>query len=539
MESDFKEHTQCEKCGSSDANAVYSDGHTYCFSCETHSISQSDDCSPKTLIEKKPKSDSIFVGGDYRDLIKRKISSKTCKTLGYRVGEYEGKTCHVVDIKDDQGITVAQKIRLPNKDFRVIGDLKKGGLVFQDKFKPGGKRLVITEGEIDALSYYEVQPKWEVVSVPNGASGAVKAIKRSLEYVDSFSEVVFLFDQDTTGYESAKKCAELLTPGTSKIAFLPLKDANEMLIAGRIVELKEAIYQARPFSPEGIIRGEDLSIEQLQQSTPRGKCIPFVALNTAIRGIRKRELIMICAGSGIGKSTLAREISYHLSKEHKQKIGYVMLEESVNKTAQALIAIDNDIPLGDLMENPELITPKQWEKSFKTIIPNTAFYDSFGSSEVDTLISKIRYLAVGLECDYIILDHVSMVVSGLDTDERKTLDILMTKLRQLVENTGVGIIAVSHLKRGDKRVSFNDGGKISLTDLRGSAAIEQLSDIVIAAERDQQSETSNVTQLRLLKNRPFGIVGACGFAQFIETTGRLIPLDDFSEDEKITNIQEI
>jgi twinkle protein len=63
----------------------------------------------------------------------------------------------------------------------------------------------------------------------------------------------------------------------------------------------------------------------------------------------------------------------------------------------------------------------------------------------------------------------------------------MTKLRSLAEETGVGIIAIVHLKRA-KDKTFNEGSQISLNDLRGSASLEQLSDNVIALERDQQAK---------------------------------------------------
>ena len=524
-ESDFVEHVECGSCGSSDANSLYTDGHTFCFACQAYT-KESDSVTDTAAPSVKNVSGS-WIKGEYQDLVKRKISSETCKRMGYKVGEYQGQLCHIADAHDINGNLVAQKIRLPGKDFRVIGDLNKSGLIFQNRFKSGGKRLVVCEGELDALSYSEVNPKWEVVSVPNGAQGAVKAIKRSLEFVESFEEVVFLFDTDDAGYEAARACAEILEVGKAKIARLTLKDASDMLVAGKIAELKEAVWQARTYSPEGIVLGADLSVAQLQEQTPKGHALPYTKLNKMIRGLRKRELVMICAGSGIGKSTLAREMGYHLSTEHKCKMGYVMLEESVTKTAQALVAIDNNVPLGDLMEEPNCIAEDAWAKSFKHVVEPTAFYDSFGSSEVDKLISKLRYLAVGLECDFIVLDHVSMVVSGLEGDERKTLDILMTKLRQLVENTGVGIIAISHIRRGNKQKSFNEGEMISLTDLRGSASIEQLSDIVLASERDQQAEgeNSDIAQLRLLKNRPFGEVGPCGHVKYHVKTGRLLAYD--------------
>lgn len=526
QESEFVEHVACDACGSSDGNALFSDGHTYCYVCEAYKPGDQGSTTPAPAKTVNPFTSDTFLKGEYKDLAKRKLTADVCKSLGYQVGEYQGNPCHIAPIYNDKQQLVAQKIRLPGKDFRVLGDLKAGGLIFQHKFKPGGKRLVITEGEIDALSYASVAPGWEVVSLPNGAAGAAKSIKRSLEFVDSFDEVCFMLDNDEPGREAAIACAELLSPGKAKIVTLPLKDANEMLIAGKIKELKNAVYGAKPFSPEGIVLGSDLTIAELQSVTPKGHCIPYVQLNKMTRGLRKRELVMLCAGSGIGKSSFARELGYHLATEHDQKVGYVMLEESVAKTAQAMIALDNNVPLGDLMEESAILSQQQWEDSFKKVVEPAAFYDSFGSTETDNLIAKMRYLAVGLECDFIVLDHVSMVVSGGTDDERKALDILMTKLRQMVENTGVGVIAISHIKRGNKDKSYNEGAQISLTDLRGSAAIEQLSDIVIGLERDQQSEDdSNVTKIRLLKNRPFGNVGPAGHMSYQEATGRMDPID--------------
>ena len=537
-ENDFIKHIECSNCGSSDANSLYSDGHQYCFSCETY-VHGDNDKQQTTSLPKQADNGESFISGQYQDLVKRKISSETCKKLGYKIGEYNGQKCHVVDLFDAKGKRVAQKIRLPGKEFRVIGDLNKAGLIFQNKFKSGGKRLVITEGEIDALSYAEIAKGWEVVSVPNGVSSAVKAVKRSLEYVESFDEVVFMFDNDEVGYNAALECAEVLSPGKSKIAKLSLKDANEMLVNNKVAELKESVYTARQFSPDGIVLGSEITLGSLQEQTARGFDIPYTLLSQAIRGLRKRELVTLTAGSGIGKSTIARELGYHLATEHELNVGYVMLEESITKTAQALVAIDNNVPLADLAEDTKILNQEQWQKSYDKVVKPIALYDHWGSTEVDSLISKLRYMAVGLECDFIILDHVSMVVSGLDTDERKTLDLLMTKLRQLVENTGVGIIAISHLKRGDKQKSFNEGGSISLTDLRGSAALEQLSDIVIGLERDQQDEAyGNYATIRLLKNRPVGIVGRMGAAEYKAETGRLLEVTQ-QEDTETVSTEEI
>jgi twinkle protein len=163
-------------------------------------------------------------------------------------------------------------------------------------------------------------------------------------------------------------------------------------------------------------------------------------------------------------------------------------------------------------------------------------YDHFGSSHIDVLLNKIRYMIVGLGIDVLVLDHISIIVSGLETDggsdERKTIDLFMTKLRSLIEETGVMVLAVVHLRRPDnKGKSYNEGRTVALSDLRGSGSLEQLSDAVVALERDQQADgdEANVSHIRILKNRPLGITGEAGSCRYDVETGRLYPLSPFEK----------
>ena len=160
-----------------------------------------------------------------------------------------------------------------------------------------------------------------MVSVPNGASGALKTIRKQIHWIEQFKEIVFLFDQDEPGIKAARECAAILRPGIAKIAKLPLKDPNEMIMAGRDGELKSAIYSAQPYRPDGIVSGEDINLADVLKGVPKGLDVPYLELNAAIRGLRKRELVLLCAGSGIGKSTLAREIGFYLTAEHQQWAG--------------------------------------------------------------------------------------------------------------------------------------------------------------------------------------------------------------------------
>ena len=131
-----------------------------------------------------------------------------------------------------------------------------------------------------------------------------------------------------------------------------------------------------------------------------------------------------------------------------------------------------------------------------------------------------------------------MLVSAMsEGDERRSIDNIMTRLRSMVEETGAGIILVSHLRRVDGNKGHENGITVSLSHLRGSNSIAQLSDCVIALERNQQAEDeleSRTTKLRVLKSRYTGDVGMSTSLVYDKETGRLSEYEDdelmFDED---------
>ena len=524
-DSEFIQHVPCDECGSSDACGIYTDGHTFCFSCNTYKHGDKGD-APVTAT--KPKSDVDFVRGDVQALAKRKLSAETTKMWDYQVAEFNGSPVQVANHKDESGRTVAQKIRMPNKEFFAKGSMKEAGLYGQWLWRDGGKMVTVTEGELDALSLSQAMGnKWPVVSVKTGAAGAKRDISKSIEWLDKFETVIFMFDNDDVGMKAAKECAALLPPSKAKIARLPLKDASDMLQAGRAKELVDAMWSAKDYRPDGIINGADLwelvsEVEEVE-SLP----YPFGGLNDMTGGCRLGEIVTVTAGSGLGKSQLTREFAYNLLNEGAT-IGYVALEESAKRTAQGLMSLYLDRPV-HLTETPK----DELRKAFDaTLADGKVFmYDHWGSTDSDNLISKIRYLARGCGCKYIILDHISIVVSGIDDgDERRIIDNMMTKLRSLVEELDIGMILVSHLKRPSGDKGHEEGAMTSLAQLRGSAAIAQLSDMVIGLERNQQAtENAHVTTVRVLKNRWSGMTGVCNKLAYSVDTGRMT--ETFDEEQ--------
>ena len=529
-DSEFVSHEPCPACRSrgddrrGDNLARYSDGHGYCNVCGYYEKADGGEgCG-----EAEPSRDFHPVPYEILPLKARGIDADTCKKFGYGIGRYgkDREICHVANYRDRSGTIVAQHIRMANKEFRWVGYMKAAGLFGQHLWHSGGRRVTVTEGEIDCLTLSMLQNnKWPVVSLPNGANHAAKAFKASLEWLESFEEVVLAFDMDEPGRKAAQECALLLTPGKARIAILPEKDANDCLKAGKGKQLLSCLWEAPQFRPDGIVSGRDLW-EKVRQTPPEGYGIPYPGLDAKLHGLRQGELYLFTAGSGIGKSTIVNEIAYHLRMEHGLTLGVMALEESVERNLRRYLGINLNRPL-HLPEVHRSIPEDELRKAFDAVTADDKWYayDHFGSSDIETLLGKLRYMMVGLGCKVIVLDHISIVVSALDEaggeSERKTIDRLMTNLRSLVEETGAMVLAVVHLRRPDKGKSYNEGRQVSLTDLRGSGSLEQLSDVVIALERDQQGDEPNLSKIRVLKNRPIGECGPAGSVLYDPQTGRL------------------
>lgn len=479
-----------------------------------------------------PRDQSLLPLGDYIALTARGISQETCQKWGYSAGTYKGQHAQIANYRDAAGSLVAQKVRLPNKQFTALGDLKNAGLYGQHLWRDGGKRLVITEGEIDALSVSQVfNNRWPVVSVPNGAQGAAKALSKQLDWLEKFDEIVLMFDNDQPGIEAASECALLFTPGKCKVARLPLKDASDMLKAGRGAEIAPAVFEAKVFRPDGIINAKEIEASILADDpADLGFAFPFRKLHNMTEGYRVGELVMWTSGSGMGKSQVVRQcIEYHLLMNSDINVGLIRLEESVKRAARGLMGLHLKRPVHKRSQW-EALTAEQRKEAYDATLGSgrVYLYDHFGSTNIDNLLARIRFLAKGCDCKVIVLDHISIVVSGEeDGDERRLIDNLMTALATVAQETNVAIHCISHLKRPSGDKGHEDGARTSLAQLRGSHAIAQLSHTVIGLERNQQDEaTKHITTIRLLKNRWTGETGVAGWLAYDQDTGWLTELED-------------
>lgn len=513
----IKTHQPCPDCGSSDALTEYSDGHTYCFSCNTVRNPLAHESTPNCI---------PLATMSYIPLSARGITKGTCEKYHYYTGTYGGKPVQVACYYDDAGCLVGQKVRYPDKTFVTLGKISKR--FYGQELYEGRGKLVITEGEIDCLTVSQLQGnKYPVVSLPCGVSSADKVITHNMEWLSKFDEVILMFDMDEAGRKAVKKCAPLIKG--LKVANLPLKDANECLLANRGYDVITSIWNAKPYRPDGIVNGSELweTLTSDDEDSTTGYPYPWEDMNEMTQGIRKGELVVVTAGTGIGKTTFVRQIIYDLGVHKGLKVGCMMLEENIKRTLLGIMSIHTG---HRLHLSKQLISKEAFRKAFDETLGTNNFvlYNHFGSIAGENLLNQIRYLAVAENCDFIVLDHVSIAISGLleGDNERKLIDYLMTQMRSIVEETGVGMIVISHLSRPDKsQKAYEEGGIVSLNQLRGSHAIAQLSDMVIGLERNQQAEDEtlrNTIKIRVLKNRFTGDTGIAGYLEYDKQTDRLI-----------------
>ena len=501
-ESEFIRHEPCPTCGSSDANSVYTDGHSYCFSCQTYIAGEGD------LHTHQMQTNVSFKGSAQR-LQKRKISQATCEK--YKI--YRDGTHLRFPYFDGSGRLKGFKTKDKLKQFKYEGTTTDT-LFGQHLFPTTGKRIVITEGELDAASCYEAMENWPMVSLPHGAAGARKDLQKQIPLFQGYEEIVLFFDNDEAGRKATEEAASVLPSGKVKIARLEqYKDASDALQANDSEAIRRAIWDAKAYQPDGIVDGKSLLETVTTPSPPCDHKYQFAGLQEKTHGIRYGELTTITAGTGQGKSTFCRQLATQLLEEGV-KVGYIALEESNRRTALGLmsVAVGQALHLGEhehsTLKNAYDSTIANW---------NLYLYDHFGSLSADTIYSRIEYMALGLDIKVIFLDHLSILLSGLDGDERRMIDKTMTDLRSLVERTGITLFLVSHLRRTHTDQDHTDGAKVSLGQLRGSQAISQLSDTVLALERNQQAE-DDVSTLRVLKNRYSGETGVATTLKFDKST---------------------
>ena len=547
----IKHHLACPQCGGSDPVSLNEDGSAKCFSCETYFLNYNKALTGEIVTEKETDTTALH-GGDYVALTDRRISEATAKKYGVKsVLSSNGEIVqHHYPYFNKHELSATKTRYVRDKNFSVSGSFTGTGLFGEQLFQSGGKAITLTEGECDAMASYELMgSKWASVSIKRGSSGAVKDVKESLEFLESFENVVICFDNDPQGIKAAKKVAMLFQPSKAKIMSLPngYKDANDMLRQNKHKEFIEAWWSAKIYTPSGVINVSESKADFFDREKKESVLYPWKELNEKLYGLRQGELVTLTGGTGLGKSSVTRELEHWLIKETTDNVGIISLEEDWRRTVDGILSIEANARLY-IDQVREQFTPEEIDNFFNILYDGENenrvwIHAHFGTNSIDEIFNKIRFMIIACDCKWVVVDHLHMLVSSIaEGDERRTIDNIMTRLRSIVEETGAGLILVAHLRRVDGNKGHENGIEVNLSHLRGSQSIAQLSDCVIALERNQQAEDieeANTSRLRVLKSRYTGDVGLAGSLLYERETGRLRELEQEQYEDDATDELEL
>ena len=500
--SSFIKHIACNKCGSSNGNALYDDGHTHCFVCNaSQSEGSREDYQrgrEETTRQQSMKA-PMEIKGEIKAIPERGITRATCTKYEVRQDE----DSHYYPYTDAAGATVAaKKRRVVDKVFSILGDFKTAQLFGQSLFASGGKAVTICEGELDALAAFQMNGSlYPSVSVRNGAQAALKDCKAAFEWLDSFDSVVICFDADEPGQKAAKEVAELFG-GKSKIVkhASGFKDACDYLVADKGKLFIDTWWKAEEFKPEGIVTVADIKERMLK---PQVAGLPwcFDTLTRLTYGRRKGELYGFGAGVGVGKTDVfTQQISYDIDVLD-EKVGVIYLEQNVVETAQRVAGkLDRK-----LYHIPDAVwTRDEYESSVDRLVKRDQLYmmEHFGAMDWASVKGIIRYFAKAYDIKMIYLDHLTALAAN-EQDERRALDGIMADMASLAQSDGLIIHFVSHLTTPDGK-AHEEGGRVLEKHFTGSRAIARWSHYMFGLERDKQAPDPVVRQtttFRVLKDR--------------------------------------
>lgn len=414
------------------------------------------------------------------------------------------------------------KVRtLDKKDFFWVknGSPDKAGLFGRDKFAAGGKSITITEGELDAVSLYQVLGGTLPVVSVQSSSTAVRDCTADWDYLNQFDRIYLAFDGDTAGRDALAAVARLFDYDKVVVlafAGLALKDSNEFLLADKASELRNLWWTAKRRLPESI-KSSFADFEAILSKPKKvGVPYPFPTVTEMTYGIRTGECVLLKAFEKVGKTELVRAIEYQLLEKTNDNIGAIFLEETPERNLQGLAGIHLRQPV----HLPDCsVTQAEVLRAVRDLVrvdDRLHVHTRFGSDDPTVLLDDIRFLVAARGCRYILLDHIHMAVSGRgEADERLKLDWFSSRIETMVKDLDFGLIMVSHV---------NDLGQT-----RGSRYLTKIADITIDAARntlDPIEANRNTVRLSIPFNRFCGRSGPAGSYMFDQNTQRYTEVAD-------------
>lgn len=568
---DFLRHEGCPNCGSKDNLAIYSDGSYYCWSdCGYKKVSEewiaenSKKSNVRTNVKKEKdltekskekdiitpekaqeiKNDTTTKSGDYRG-----ITDETYSYFGVRHRlNADGEVSEQFYPVTQAGELTGYKVREVPKNFRSIGRTGSTTDCFmQFRFPRGGKYLILTEGELDSLSAYQMLKDYNksrgtdyevaCVSATTGAN-SVKQLANNYKMFDLFEQIIISYDNDKAGQKAIEEIVKVLPRGKVKIMKMRYKDANEYLTKGEYRAFISDFYSAKNYIPDGVVGSSQL-YEKLLESAAVEK-IPFPPfmskLDEMIGSIELGTIGIFAAGSGAAKTTVANELIYFWLFNSPHKVGVVSLELTCAQYAQAMLSrhIQNKISrIRDPQEKLDYLKQDRVKEKADELFLDSHGNDRFNviderEGSVEVLQEKIEELIISCGCKVIVLDPLSDVMDSLTIDEQAKF---MKWCKSMIKTYEVTFLMIAHIRKSSSnKDAASTGAFIPEEAITGSSTIFKSASWVVMMMRDKYNEDpiiKHTTRLVLSKNRSGGETGEAGNLYYDNQHHVLHDLDEF------------
>lgn len=473
-------------------------------------------------------------------LTARGIKREVAERYGVRVGlsSVNREQISYFTPKEKDGVIMAYKVRtLSPKGFYAVGSGGGCDLYGISQARAGdvySGKLFIFEDELSAMSGYQVLVdnskstyKPACVSLPDGSKSAASALSRNRKFVESFADIVICMDNDEAGDDAVNKIRAMFPqikiariPKGTREDGSPVKDANDLLMEGRDLELNNLLrFNAAKESPAGSATVAEC-LEDALKKPEWGLSWPWEGLTELTFGLRYGEVISIGGGVGGGKTLLAHELSSHLINIHKEKVGAFMLEETVGNTIKNIAGKSANIPF----HRPDVEFDMDILKSEAMKYDGQLFlYRNYGQNDWEDIKRCMRFWVVEHGVKFIFLDNITALVSHLSATEINTeVAKISVELAGLCNELEFTCFVFSHLNPPKAGAPHEEGGQVQEVQFTGSRALMRFSQLILGFERNKQADgdARNLSQIRLLKDRNFGQTGIVP-TSYNPVTGRL------------------
>ena len=214
----------------------------------------------------------------------------------------------------------------------------------------------------------------------------------------------------------------------------------------------------------------------------------FYDFDAMTRGLQKRQVIILAARPGAGKSAFALNIALNAAINEKKSVAFFSLEMGAEEIAKRMFGcvgkIDGDVLKTGKFKNTDW---KKWNEAMSEL-QDTKFYidDSAGLtvSEVRRKCRNLKNSDDGL--DLIVIDYLQLLSSSAKYAGQRVQEVseISRDIKKLAMELEVPVIALAQLSRSVEQRKGDDS-KPKLSDLRESGSIEQDADIVLFLHSDE------------------------------------------------------